>query len=125
MNTMKKIMFILSVLLITVSCTAQSEKSTSNVTVLNKDEFKNQVMGKNVQLVDVRTANEYAGGKIDDAINVDYFGANFKNEMEKLDKNQALYIYCQSGRRSGEASKILTEMGFTKIFDLKGGYGSW
>ncbi|VAV83833.1 hypothetical protein MNBD_BACTEROID02-1730, partial [hydrothermal vent metagenome] len=35
------------------------------------------------------------------------------------------YLYCRSGGRSRKAAKILAEMGFKEIYDLKGGYMAW
>lgn len=88
--------------------------------------YKNLIIGKQVQLVDVRTPNEYNSGKIEGAINIDYLDKeNFKAAFEKLNKDQALYIYCRSGSRSHESAIILEEMGFKEIHDLKGGYHAW
>lgn len=116
-----KRLFVLFVLIISFSCTAQN----STVKVLSQQEFKEKVIGKDVQLVDVRTPSEYKAGKIDDAINIDYMAADFKAKMAKLDKSKPVYIYCQAGGRSASAAKILAEMGFKKVFDLSGGYGAY
>ena len=45
--------------------------------------------------------------------------------MQKFDKDEPLYIYCRSGNRSSKAAAQLTEAGFKKIIDLKGGYKAW
>ena len=42
-----------------------------------------------------------------------------------MDKTAPVYLFCQSGNRSRTASKTLIEMGFSTVFDLKGGYSSW
>ena len=95
-------------------------------TVLNTKDYKEVVVGKDVQLVDVRTPDEYNAGKIDDAINIDYFNQEtFKKEFEKLDKNKPIYVYCKSGHRSHESAVLLEEMGFKEIYDLEGGYMAW
>jgi rhodanese-related sulfurtransferase len=117
---MRKLIVFLVVIL-SVSCSAQSSSSK----VLSQEDFKTHVIGKDVQLVDVRTPGEYKAGKIDDAINIDYMAADFKAKMAKLDKSKPIYIYCQAGGRSASAAKILVEMGFKKVFDLSGGYGSY
>ena len=94
--------------------------------VVSVDTYKNLVIGNQVQLVDVRTPKEYNSGKIEVAINIDYFDKdNFNAAFEKLNKNKPLYIYCRSGRRSHEASILLEKMGFKKIHDLKDGYNAW
>lgn len=107
--------------MLSISCTAQD----SSIKILNQEQFKEKVIGKDVQLVDVRTPGEYNSGKIDDAINIDYMAADFKAKMAKLDKSKPVYIYCQAGGRSANAAKVLVEMGFKKVYDLKGGYGAY
>ena len=104
-----------------------TKKDTSDkITILNRDIYADAIKGSQVQLVDVRTANEYKGGHIKNALNVDFFSAtNFRNAFEKMDKDKPVYLYCRSGARSQKAARKLVDMGFTKIYDLKGGYSRW
>jgi len=76
------------------------------------------------QLIDVRTPKEYGGGHLDGATNINFNGSDFDQSIGQLDKAQPVFIYCQSGGRSGKAYKKLKTMGFTTVYDLKGGYGS-
>ncbi len=78
-----------------------------------------------IQLIDVRTPKEYTEGHIKDAVNINFFDDNFIDQMSKLDKDKEIYIYCRSGSRSGRAAKKLKEQGFTKIYDLQGGFVNW
>lgn len=78
-----------------------------------------------VQLVDVRRPEEFAAGHIEGAVNYNFQGADFNKEVAQLDKNKPVLVYCRSGRRSGAASQKLESMGFTEIYDLKGGYLNW
>ncbi|KQC34531.1 hypothetical protein AAU57_05505 [Nonlabens sp. YIK11] len=120
---MKNILIALLVLGFSSNIQAQSD---SLVTVLSKKEFKEAITKNEVQLVDVRTSAEFDQGAIDGAINIDYFEKDqFKESFEQLDKSKPIYIYCRSGNRSGKAAIILEELGFTKIYDLKGGYLDW
>ncbi|MBI5285056.1 MAG: rhodanese-like domain-containing protein [Chloroflexi bacterium] len=41
------------------------------------------------------------------------------------DKTAPLYIYCRSGRMSGEAAPVLQRLGYTNIIDLRGGMNAW
>lgn len=94
--------------------------------VLEKSAFKTAIQKKKVQLVDVRTAREYSGGHIGKAINIDLFhGGSFKQSFEKLDKSKPVYLYCRSGSRSKKAARKIIEMGFEKVYDLRGGYMYW
>jgi len=77
------------------------------------------------QLVDVRTPEEYAGGTIAAAINMDYHADDFKTSLDQLDKEKPIFVFCAKGGRSGAASKICKELGFKTIYDLDGGYTAW
>ena len=78
-----------------------------------------------IQLIDVRTPEEYAQGHLKNAVNINFYDPTFANDMDELDKSKELYIYCRSGKRSGKASKQLENMGFTKVYDLQGGINDW
>lgn len=105
------------------SCTAQN---TEHYKVLNTKEYQQQLINnKNVQLIDVRTPEEYAEGHLENAININVNSNNFAKQVEKFDKNKPVYIYCRSGGRSGSAGVILEKMGFKEIYDLKGGILYW
>ncbi|WP_452227828.1 rhodanese-like domain-containing protein [Lacinutrix sp. MEBiC02404] len=112
--------YIISIFFITTLLGLNSTES-SVITVLSSEDFKGQTENLNVQLIDVRTPREYETGHISEAINIDFYANNFSLEFNKLNKDQAVYIYCRSGRRSSKASKKLEAMGFTEIYDLKGG----
>lgn len=112
-------LLILMVLFLGLSCQAQDSK------VISQTEFKKGIQNKDAQLIDVRSPEEFKSGHIKNAKNIDYNGANFKTQMAKLDKTKPVYVYCAAGGRSAKAAKVLTELGFKKVYDLKGGYGSW
>lgn len=121
---MKKKLFILFVLLNTVFYAKAQDNE--NIKILDTETFKAAINEKDVQLVDVRTPREYNLGHIKNALNIDYLNPSlFKTSFEKLDKDKPLYIYCRSGNRSQKAARILVDMGFNKIYDLKGGYLIW
>lgn len=110
-------------ILMTVSCASQDTRIASTITY---EEFKKQVIGKDVQLIDLRTDSEYKAGFIDDAIQMDFREKeDFLKQIKTLNKKKPVYIYCHSGGRSGRASKLLQEKGFQKIFDYSGGYSEW
>jgi len=76
-------------------------------------------------LIDVRTAKEFEEGTIGSAVNIDFFGEKFKEEMSKLDTERPVFVFCAKGGRSGKASAVCKEIGFKKIYDLNGGYTAW
>lgn len=100
-------------------------QNSDAITVLNATEFKQKISEGNVALIDVRTANEFNAGNIKNSVNIDFFDPQFITCFTEYDKHEPIYVYCQSGGRSGKASKKLSALGFTKIYDLKGGYSGW
>ena len=95
------------------------------IELLSASEFISCTDHNDVQLVDVRTQREFDAGVINKPLNLDFFQQKaFMEGLENLDKNKPVYVYCQAGGRSGKAAKIMKKMGFQKVYDLKGGYGS-
>lgn len=80
---------------------------------------------KNPIVLDVRTPEEYAGGYIGSAINIDYYKPTFKEEIRKLDKEQTYFVYCQAGGRSKSAYEIMKKEGFVHVYELNGGISEW
>lgn len=103
--------------------------ATAEKTTISKDltaqEFKAGIDGGNILLVDVRTPGEFSGGSIAGAVNIDYTAADFSQKIDGLSKDKPVYIFCQSGGRSGKALKVFTDKGFPEVYNLIGGYGAW
>lgn len=110
-------------LLCCFSCLSQEEKG---IYIIDAQSIKTTVIGKDVQLVDVRSEEEYNRGHIDDAININIANKErFTSEIQKLDKTKPIYIYCHSGVRSRRASSLIKKLGFTSIYDFTGGWSVW
>ena len=94
---------------------------------LTQEEWSEQLANDNNAVVlDVRTDEEIAEGMIPNAIHVDiYKGQEFISELEGLDKNKNYYVYCRSGNRSGQACRIMDELGFKNTYNLDGGMLEW
>ena len=107
------------------SCQNASTKD-SNIKKLSANEFENTMeLDSNLQLIDVRTPEEFNQGFIKNAKNVNWNGGDFETEVTKLDKSKTVFVYCLAGGRSGEAANKLKDLGFTTIYDLKGGMNAW
>lgn len=118
---MKNFSFIATILLIFSSC----DNSVDKFEILDYMDFKNQIVN-NVQLIDVRTSEEFNAGHIEGAINIDFKNEEvFYQSFLRLDKKNPVYVYCRSGNRSKKSADKLLEMGFSKVYDLKGGYIDW
>lgn len=75
-------------------------------------------------ILDVRRADEFAEGHIPGAINVANESIGSVEPMELPDKDQLIFVYCRSGRRSKEASAKLAKFGYTNIIEF-GGILDW
>ena len=78
-----------------------------------------------VQLVDVRTPEEFQSGRLEGALNINFYDADFAQKMAKLDREKPLLIYCAVGGRSGKAAEQMTAMGFKNVVNLTGGIQAW
>jgi rhodanese-related sulfurtransferase len=92
--------------------------------VLAPKEFQKKLSEtKNAFLLDVRTPEEVANGKIGGASNV-LFDDQFASKISLIPK-QPIFIYCAGGVRSAKAAKILRSNGYTQVFELEGGLNAW
>ena len=99
--------------------------SQENKIIIIKDvtAFAEIIKDKNIQLVDVRTVSEYEKEKISNIINSNFYNEHsFTLNINKLDKETPVYLYCHSRVRSKKASKNLQRLGFKKTFDFSPGY---
>jgi len=100
-----------------------SQENTNTIVKISPEILQNK--SDSIQLVDVRTPEEYENGHIKNAININYYNSDFSSKINKLDKNKPIYVYCKSGYRSGKSAIILKNLGFKTIYDLKGGILNW
>lgn len=92
--------------------------------IINAEQALAMMVEGDVLVVDVRTRTEYESGYIPEAYNVplDQIEKSFKNVTEN--KDDTILVYCRSGNRSKVAARILTEMGYTNVYDF-GGIVDW
>lgn len=91
---------------------------------VNVQEFKKLIENAEGTIVDVRTPGEFNQGNIEKSQNINISG-NFSEEIQKLDKNKPVYLYCRSGGRSSRAMQMMQQMGFKELYNLSGGYMAW
>ncbi len=103
------------------ACNTSGQKN-SNISV---DEFQKRIAETDVQLVDVRTSEEFAQKHIANAKNINISGNSFEKELGALDKSKPLYVYCLSGGRSGKAADWAQKNGFKEVYNLDGGVLAW
>ncbi|ARR03926.1 MULTISPECIES: rhodanese-like domain-containing protein [Campylobacter] len=83
---------------------------------------------KNIQIIDIRTSNEWQYGVLRGAILVNltdnngYYNEKFLDNIKsKIDPNKKIAIICRSGNRSQKASQILVDNGYKDVINLSGG----
>jgi rhodanese-related sulfurtransferase len=81
--------------------------------------------GAEAVLLDVRTAPEIEEANIAGHIAIDIQKPGFTEKVGELSKDNAYFIYCRSGNRSGQACRYMATQGFTKLYNLKGGMLEW
>lgn len=117
---MKKIRIVslLSLLCAFFSCHAQDRWFES----VSSDAFEKLIADTSVVRLDVRTAEEFEAGHIENAINIDVLKDDFEaNALSILPVGKVLAVYCRSGRRSKKAAHILVKRGY-KVIELDQGY---
>ncbi len=127
-----KSLILLAVLtIIAVSCAKIFSKGTKKTAMIGTyanmgvDEFQTLIANPAVQLLDVRTRDEYDDGHIAGATLVDVNDTTFVDQaMAVLDPQRQVAVYCRSGRRSARAASLLTARGF-KVTNLDGGVMAW
>lgn len=92
---------------------------------LEVPEFRELISRDGVQLLDVRTAKEYAAGHIPEAANVDFRSRDFLDSvLATFDPEKPLAIYCRSGIKSASAAGKLVAAGFV-VYNLGDGFLAW
>ena len=79
--------------------------------------------GNNMTLLDVRTEKEFKSGHIEGAVNISI--DRLRKNIDRLEKDKKVIIYCRSGYRAYLGLRILTNAGFTDVRLLNGSYLSW
>lgn len=77
-----------------------------------------------ILLIDVRSPQEFSEGRINSAINIPLYDISKKANVVLKNKEENIIVYCQSGNRSKEACKILLKLGYSNLYNLKGGLNS-
>ena len=103
----------------------QSACSQQAFVSVNADEFESLIANNDVQLLDVRTAEEFADGHLAGAFNIDIKQGDFdKMATAWLSKQRPVAVYCRSGHRSANAARQLVAHGY-EVVNLDGGILAW
>lgn len=131
MINIKSLILLAIVTVIAVSCAKLFSKGGNKTMALNTyanvgvEEFQTLIVDQSVQLLDVRSQEEFDEGHIARAILVDVNDTAFvEKAMAVLDPQRQVAVYCRSGRRSARAANQLAAQGM-KVTNLDGGVIAW
>lgn len=91
---------------------------------ISTSQLKSMLNEKHKQFIDVRTPGEFKGNHIRGFKNIPLQQLAQKAEKE-LSRDKEVIVICQSGMRSQKASRVLKNLGFTKVTNVKGGMSAW
>lgn len=114
---------LLSACALLISCASGTH--SAYVECLPARAFADSLSALKPVLLDVRSAEEFMGERIAGARNVDVDSDDFAKRTSDLNKHQATLVYCLGGVRSRRAAEQLRAMGFTRVYDLCGGFNAW
>ena len=127
---MKQILIVIFVVILGVvilaGCSSKSDKNTENTyKQITPSEAKALMDSEeNYIILDVRTEEEFVEGHIEGAILLPDYEIGEKAESMLTDKDQLIFVYCRSGRRSKNAASELAALGYTNIKEF-GGIIDW
>jgi phage shock protein E len=88
-------------------------------------DFAEVITAPGVQIIDVRTPEEFAGGHIAGAVNIPVQQSDFVEQVSRLDANGTYAVYCRSGNRSRPAVDAMRRAGIDSIYELASGTKGW
>lgn len=92
---------------------------------LSPEQFAAALRQPEALLLDVRRPEEFAGGHLPGALNVEVTAPDFAQRVAALDHSRPVYVYCRSGARSASAARQLSGAGFPAVAHLVGGVLDW
>jgi thioredoxin len=109
------------VTLLLMSCSHSQTQSS-----LSAKEFAEKLKAlPEAPVIDVRTAAEFSSGHLNNAVNYDWNGSQFEQQIKKLDKSKPVFVYCLSGGRSAAAASKMRADGFKEVYEMEGGMMKW
>lgn len=104
---------------------ATAATGAAGVRVVSPKEANALIAAHRPTIIDVRTQAEYDAGHLNGARLYDIAGADFRKQIEALDRSMPYVVYCHSGNRSGQARELMASLGFTDVADVDGGITAW
>ena len=111
----------------TDSVEAEAAKEVSveggTYTLISPDELKAMLDEEDVTVINVYVP--YQGYIAGTDVYIPYNEIDQSLDRLPQDKGARIVVYCRSGKMSSAASQTLLQLGYTNIYNLKGGYTAW
>lgn len=91
--------------------------------IIDVTELNSMLQQGGFRLIDVRTENEVANGKILQGEHIPLHLLPLR--LSELDKNAKTVFYCQIGGRSAQAASFAASNGFADVYNVQGGISAW
>ena len=127
---MRTLIYILFAAVLFTACqSAPTKKTDASITVkpgiseMTPQDVKPAIEAAYAQFIDVRTPEEYKAGHAERTKNIPL--DTLTQNLDQLEKNEPVYIICQTGKRSMKAAQLLNEAGFPQTVSVAGGTTAW
>ncbi len=98
----------------------------ADVTAVQARELMRQRAGqKDFIILDVRTPEEFAGGHLPGAVNLNLLAPDFAARLDGLDRGRSYLVYCRTGHRSTQAVQAMERLGFRSVIHMGRGIVGW
>ena len=107
------------------------EETRKSISSIDMEQFKEVLDSKAYDMiVDVREPDEYARGRVPDAMNIPRGVIEFRiwryiGFPDNTDTGKRIYLYCGSGSRCTLAAKSLQDLGFSRVVAVNMTFKAW
>lgn len=78
-----------------------------------------------IVVLDIRTPDEFKGGHIAGAVNIDFFEVDFFDKLTMLDAAKTYLVHCAVGGRSRAAQRAFQSAGLQNVLHMTRGIEDW
>ena len=91
-----------------------------NITPQQAKELLTKDTTNTIQILDVRTSEEYQKQHLPNAINIDFYQPNFQQQLAQLDPNKTYLVHCRSCGRSTKTVHLMSQLHFRYLYNVVG-----
>src|SRR5690554_7195113 len=102
---MKRLFLFMSLAMALFFVSCKDKSVAEEVKVISVEEVREAMGNGEFQLIDVRTIEEFGEGHLKNAKNICVTDDDFKEKVAKLNRDEPVYLYCRSGKRSARAGR--------------------